>query len=138
MTTIAWRPYEIAGDTAIFENNTIVGHVRKISRRGPALIGAAGIYAECQAFLKWVKGNGQGARPKMTGETTGIVGYDTMLHVYDANGVTLLRNCPYYAIGNGSDFATGAMAAGASAKEAVKIAMKHNAFTKGKVQVLYE
>lgn len=36
---------------------------------------------------------------------------------------------PYCAIGSGQDFAMGAMALGASPKEAVKIAMKHDIYT---------
>ena len=38
-------------------------------------------------------------------------------------------NEPYSAIGSGRDFAMGAMALGASPKEAIKIASKHDVFT---------
>lgn len=36
---------------------------------------------------------------------------------------------PFHAIGSGMDYAIGAMAAGMSAKEAVKLAMKHDCYT---------
>lgn len=136
MTTIAWRPDEIAGDTAIFENNTIIGHMTKVIRASLyTLAGGAGTFSEVLAFLEWVKKGGAGQWPKLNDETTCIVGYERTLYVYDATGRTKLVNCPYYAIGGGGDFATGALAYGASAKEAVKIAMKHDAFTAGRVVV---
>lgn len=51
------------------------------------------------------------------------------IFAFDDYGMWLRMDQPYAAIGSGAAFALGAMANGATPKEAVRIAMKHDAFT---------
>jgi 20S proteasome alpha/beta subunit len=51
------------------------------------------------------------------------------MFVFDDPSAWLVVDQPYYAIGSGSPFALGALAQGASAKEAVEAAAKSDPFT---------
>lgn len=51
------------------------------------------------------------------------------IFMFDDYTKWLAVNEPYHAIGSGSDYALGAMALGATTKEAVKIASKHDSYS---------
>jgi len=55
-------------------------------------------------------------------------------YLVDESGGMEPVTTPYWAVGAGQDFCIGAMAAGASARDAVRIAIRHSSSCKGKVR----
>lgn len=142
MTTIAWRDGILAADTATFihEGNTRVpeGAARKITRlRDGSLIAGSGVRREINVFAHWYD---SGCDPDKKPEFDNV----TVLHVSHGGCVTIhdgkydereIGSCPFYAMGSGAAAALGAMHAGATAAEAVAIAMLIDPWTGGEIQV---
>ena len=141
MTTIAYRDGILAAGTLCTINNSIEGRVVKIARRGPIMAGAAGSAPMCRAFLDWFKAGMQGEAPATQHPVSSDWNYWGLIVTPDRL-VTLMASgwmshrAPYYAMGSGAEYALGAMAAGATAAEAVEAAMRHDTRTGGEVTVL--
>lgn len=141
MTTIAYKDGIIAGDGRV----TADGHITcenlvKIVATKSHLAGVCGAADYAKRFLEWVKGGcNEKAIPKTANNTTG----DIEGMVIDSNGnVTFygrdmlplnIGKVQFHAIGSGSAYALGAMAAGADAVEAIRIAIKYDAYSGGRV-----
>lgn len=139
MTTIAYRDGVLAADTLACWGTNRDGFATKIVKRGPVLAGASGSLSACQAFLDWFRGGLRGDPPAMPdGEASSfgliITPADDVL-VWGPRGWERTRN-PTVAMGSGGEFATGAMTMGATAEEAVRVAMIHDTKTGGNVTVL--
>lgn len=127
MTTIAWDGKTMAGDRLSHMEYTMPITVRKVHRmRAPngriALIGFAGAMSITGAYLAWMRG---GEKPSMPGQRWAILLADDEGVVwYRCDGADVWdRIGPgKHSIGSGRDFAMGAMAYGATAREAVLIA----------------
>lgn len=139
MTTIAWDGKTLATDSMVTSDETILSTVDKklyldVGRfKAVATCGSA---VKTDALIFWIKEGEEGSPPKM-GEDDCIlcVTSDGDLYVYWHHD----SDCHYCATGNmaagsGSDIAFGALDAGATAVEAIKIASKRNVYTGGKVQ----
>lgn len=141
MTIIVYRNGVMASDTSIFGDRTMCGNVRKINmREDGALIGGAGIMSFAAEFMRWFMNGENGERPKLglsdkESASILIVRPSGMIEEHDIYG-WYTHDTPYYAIGSGMDFAYGAMDYGASAVEAVKVAIKRNAYCGGEVYAL--
>lgn len=139
MTTIAYRDGIMAADTLITSNGMVDGYHQKIARNAVGdLAGASGNSAKCCAFLAWFSG-GEKHEPPEWDEETGnglIVRCDGAVELYMQHGRSDLR-ADFYAIGSGYQIAIGAMAAGASAKEAVAAAIKIDTCSGGEITVLH-
>lgn len=142
MTTIAYRNGILAADTATFihEGNTRVpeGSGRKIVRLSDgSCVAGSGIKREISEFARWCEtGNNPEKRPSFDLSTVIRVWPDGRGEVYDGKyDERDISGCEFYAIGSGSAAALGAMYAGASASEAVQIAMKIDPWTDGEVQI---
>lgn len=136
MTTIAYRDGVIAADTFLTTpRGDVLGEFRKISSRGRLLVGVAGDTAACQTFLRWFDRGAAGPPPPMKRITAIVVRQGHPL-IYAHAGRWCELAAPFFAIGSGCEYAMGALAAGASAREAVEIASRFDTATGGSVMQL--
>lgn len=146
MTVIAYKAGIMAADTALWsENNLIVGHHRKIVRdpRDGALCACTGLLPVSQVFRGWFLG-ARLVDVDVTFKTdekewTGFYVTPTAprrVHIFFSSGEEVLDDVDYYVPGCGhEDFLRGALAAGASAEQAVRLALRVGAWARGEVQV---
>ena len=142
MTTIATDGITIAADSRSTRNREILaGQTQKIIiRNGRSIYASSGATLLRNALIEW---HVNGANPK----DLPVRGNDTpwALLVIEAPGDLTLYDdeAPYpvkltvpFTMGSGRDFAMGAMLAGASPAEAVKIACAKDIYTGAPVQVV--
>jgi ATP-dependent HslUV protease subunit HslV len=140
MTTIVYRDGVIAADTMLSCGDSLKYGITKIAR-GPdgRLGGGCGDAAFTTPWLRWLRGDiDQMPEPKFDdkgGDTGFVVWPDGKIEVFERGG-SFMVEWPYFAIGSGSPEAMGALFVGASAEEAVRAAIQHDAHTGGAVQVL--
>lgn len=147
MTTIAIRDGVMAADSQV---TTVTLHVvgeethasgahlydtTKLHRFGPHAWGLCGNALDVERFREWLNSAMEGDCPLSEDSTVLFAMDDGTLVLFEAQE-TLRIETPYYAIGSGHKYAMGAMAAGASAKRAVKAAKRHDCATGGKVRTL--
>ena len=104
---------------------------QKIHKIGDAYVGLAGDVVNFQPFLDFIKAEGEGKDvdyPKLTDDFTALLIEDGQAMIYQSEGGPIHVDCPA-AIGSGSPYALGAMAHGATAKEAVEIACMYDPFS---------
>jgi len=136
MTTIAWNQDELAVDSAceVDEIITDTGTKKMFFDVGKyQAVAIAGSLPSMLRFLEWLDGE-DGECPDFEGVAIAVRGKKVFGFYSQGRGVP----CPEPKIGGqGSGFklAMGAMHAGASAREAVKIACKLDCYTGGKVNV---
>lgn len=145
MTTIAWHreSRSLAADTgSTMGDMRLAGHVHKLGF-GPnnALVAAAGRAGFCVAFLKWAADPTDKSPPVATStddyfDRGIVIDANGTIEMFEPAGAYIVRDAPYFAMGSGRDFAIGAMAAGAGAGRAVEIAMLHDPWTFGMVDVM--
>jgi hypothetical protein len=125
MTVIACRNGVMAADTAVWQGEIIVGHRNKIIRLfDDSLLAAAGDSSLAGVCRDWLNGD---HRPQPVGELdfaalwlrpTGLFRIDHRFFAFPDLG-------EFAAEGAHDEFVLGAMAAGASAEEAVGLAIKY-------------
>lgn len=91
----------------------------------PFYVGFSGAAQECQQVVNWLM-HPEDKPPKVRGSEFVVLTADKKMFTFVQPTSWLEINQPYYAIGSGNHYATGAMAAGKSPLEAVKIAAKHD------------
>lgn len=124
MTTIAFDGLSLAGDRAAFADNIRLFDTVKVWRRDDgALIGCCGATTVCARFTRWFMGGEEGASPVTDTEDFNaiIVRPNLTVEFHDRFGWSPVESFPV-AIGSGREVALGAMDAGLSAREAVRIA----------------
>jgi hypothetical protein len=141
MTAIAYRAGVMCADSATFADSTFVGTVEKIARAPDGSIGAAtGPTSACAKFRRWIEGG------MMAPFTTGAAERDflgmlvkpdgTVLYIED-DGVPYEVKAPFHTLGCAAIGMNYAMAAGASAHQAVAIASNYSDGVWGKIQTVY-
>lgn len=141
MTTIAYRDGILAADTGMVMGGSRVGHTVKIKRREDGcLAGAAGYASYSWAFLQWFIHGSVGDPPEghetdSTFDRGVIFQPNGFITIYEPQGMFEIEAL-FYAIGTGAPEARGAMQYGASAEEAVRVAIKLDIGTFGEVEVL--
>lgn len=132
MTTIATNGEMVVADRQTSDLNFGYKSQAKIERVGEFIIGACGSVGDCLLYSQWFK-EGQPKSAKLPKTTKGFCGLAVhesgRIFEFVALGLCQEVNEPFYAIGSGTHFAIGAMAAGASPKKAVQIASKYERFT---------
>lgn len=146
MTTIAWDGKTVAADTQLSYGYTLAPgkHIKYYEIGDGTFLLGSGLVSEIADWAEYMKERAQGERPKvprlkestlwvLTGRGKNkrveeVLRGDRYVHVMPINAP--------WAIGSGGEFALGAMGAGATAEEAVKIASKFDPFTNNKVTVL--
>lgn len=127
MTTLAYKDGVLASDSMALNSWNILGAKAKIDRRGSILFGASGRSSSiCRAFVDWGRRGFVGDPPQMRmGDGEDACGFifpgEDRIIMWTHDGPNEFR-APYFGFGSGGEFATGAMAAGASPEEAIRIA----------------
>jgi 20S proteasome alpha/beta subunit len=137
MTTVAYRDGVMAADKNM---GGYKGQVTKVYRVGDCLVGCSGDnFATLLKVVDWMQeGAEEDSKPELG---------DSSVHILlvDSNGEIFLYNNDLYpmpleqdffAVGSGMDYAMGAMAMGASAADAVRVASQFDPGTGPKVDCL--
>lgn len=134
MTTIAYKDGELATDSRVTENgNVYTDRQRKVHKlRDGRIVAWAGSLTDSKRFLAALR---KGTHIPKVDVNAIMLHPEGGVAVFDEN-TWLPMNEPHYAMGSGADLALGAMDAGATAKEAVKIAIKRDTNSGGRVQSL--
>lgn len=140
MTVIAYRNGIMASDSRLTNGDQIVpGGYSKIRRlEDGTLIGGCGDVVAIEALFEWAVGDRKVKPPKVCRDADMImVSPDGTITQMEGRYPYSVRDTGgYYAQGSGGDVALGAMHHGASAVDAVKAAIAHNAACGGEVQML--
>lgn len=128
----------LASDSVITTNSTVVGYTRKVTKSGSGwLAAAAGHACDMVSYLRWVEeGREEDAAVKLENLDGLLVSPKGEVFLVEANLVPIPIDAPFFAGGSGSEIAIGAMEMGASAEEAVRIAIKHNTSCGGEIQIV--
>ena len=147
MTTIAYRDGLMAADSGNWLSNVTYRSALKIAR-GPdgSLHGVAGNAGEGCEYLRWVEAGMEGdpPKPEVTNREDGSGAFIALVvppegdvvRLWTAFGFEDHHDVPFIAIGAGSELAIGAMAAGASAEQAVEIVAQHSGYAALPVRVV--
>lgn len=132
----------MAADSRVCRNEVILSDDGcKIHRLADgSLIGAAGVTPHVAAYREWLNTGRSGARPPLKLDDV----YSTIFQVHPGGRMELHDYCGSYFLpadvmfstGSGRDFALAAMDMGATAEDAVRVAMKRDPFTGGKIKTL--
>lgn len=142
MTTIAYRDGVMAADTRGTDEDYLPGiyECEKLFRVDGAIIGTAGDDTTGMIFVDWYGSKKNGKRPKPpirlvdgSADFCCLVLTREGLFWYDKWCRPNKIKDEFWAIGSGKGYAMGAMAKGATAAEAVTIAMKWDPNTGGSV-----
>lgn len=142
MTTIAWDGKTLAADRQITYDKTVEGEVTKIYKRKKdgALCAVAGNLPIAIRFVRWFLAGGKGEPPELekgTATATSFVIYSPELMVkYSNTGWYEVELPNPFADGSGWELALGAMAAGATAEQAVHIASRFDTATGKNIDTL--
>lgn len=139
MTILAYRNGILASDSLANVRGTRISAVRKIGRDPDgAIFGATGGVADCHAFLRWCQaGRPDDAMPKLVEDHFSglLIEKDGTVKEYAPNLNWATHDAPFFGWGPGGDIAIGAMAFGATAIEAVNIAIEYEGSCHGPVQI---
>lgn len=128
MTTVAYKDGVMAADSqATCDFHTRVRKIRRM--QDGTLIGGCGSTKACHAVLEWLAAGQEGKPPKMAGAWFIVVPPNGKVYYAEEQWPPFPVNSSFGAIGSGASVAVGAMEAGASALQAVKIAAKHDGYT---------
>ena len=134
MTTVAYRDGVLAGDTKVTEGETVVDDKqRKVYKlRDGCLYGFAGNLEDGLRLLRALRKD-LDAHPSGLVEFSALLVYpDGEVGLYEGN-TWVKQKGAYFAIGSGAVCALSAMDAGAGAVEAVKIGIKRDLRSGGRV-----
>jgi len=138
MTTIAVRDGIIAADSAIYDGTVHIGSVAKLHKIKHGIFGGAGIMRELCIMRKWIEDD----------EAPLFNNSPDSLKDITASGLLLIPNkkiicfegtsvfdiaASFQAVGSGTQIAIGAMAMGATAEQAVRIACEYDQASYGPV-----
>ena len=141
MTTIAYRDGIMASDSACFDSSLYQGEVDKLWTLPPiGLIGCSGEIGAMIQFVDWLKdGSDRKRKPDFPDDCdfeSIVVSPDGEVMHYDRHLVPIRVANDLHAIGSGRKLALGAMMAGASADEAVKIACHYDMVTREPIRTI--
>lgn len=137
MTTLAYRSGILASDSLVTSGGARSGlTARKIRRVGGALVAGCGFIGELERFISWVAAGMTGDDPLRGGETNALlIAPGQPLLMFGSTGPWAVE-ADFVAMGSGEDFAFGAMAYGASAIEAIEVAIRFDVYSGGPIQTL--
>lgn len=142
MTTIAFKDGIMAADSAITGDGVLWGYSDKIFKRTDSkfVIGVSGPVENISRIQNWCDTQSSiGSLDSISLSDNVdllIVDCNTQQLYLFQNGVVFGFNQPIMAIGTGREFALGAMAAGATAEQAVEIARYYDNNTSGPIKTL--
>lgn len=128
MTTIIATKDRMIADSYV--TASVAFNTQKIFKIKNSLFGYCGELGECLLMLEWIKdGCHKKHKPKID-ESELIQINGKRIVVWDKHLIPILVSNPIYAIGSGSHYALGAVAAGASLEKAMEIASTLCTYTK--------
>jgi 20S proteasome alpha/beta subunit len=138
MTAIAYKDGVMAGDSASWQGDILVGYHKKVFKTPKGwLTGCAGSVEDIIPFRAWMLCGAEGKIPKVRELSALLVDPDG--NVFYARSETGMKPTPAShkeigaAIGMGREFILGIMAQGGSAEEAIRLAAKRVAYVRGRV-----
>lgn len=137
MTTIAFKDGVLASDGKITTGGCITNlNSKKIFRVDSAWIGVCGTVADWGLLIDYLNNANAPIPPNAEFDCIYMPdrGKAVILEVCKGGMLREISFQQPFAIGSGGAYAIGAMAAGSSAVEAVKIACKYDVYSGGKVQ----
>lgn len=136
MTTIVTDGKVICSDTQSRINFIDILPTRKIFKINGGVFGVCGELSSAMKYLEWIKkGRDEETKPTLDDDWHAIFVENGKVW-HENNNLFPTRGGVPFAIGSGAPFAMGAMLAGATPQEAIKIAMKLDVDTGGKVRTM--
>lgn len=132
MTTIATDGKSMAGDSQTTGGNILCRHAPKVFKaKDGRVFGCCGPVVDCLKFEAWMASSGES--PKLSeGFEALVLALDGSVDWIDRELIAVRHIVPF-AIGSGAEIAIGALLAGKSPAEAVKIAAQRDVKTGGEV-----
>lgn len=140
MTTVAYRAGVLASDSQATDNQ--VWSVQKLWEVADdsevILVGICGDIFAAMAFIEWLKDREHARKPQIECEDFEaiVIASNGRVTLWNQSLVPFKPRGKFFAIGSGGAAAMGAMHAGKSAVEAVKIAKRIDPYTGGRVMSL--
>lgn len=136
MTVIAVKDGIMAADTGLWKGAAIYGHQRKIIRLTDGrLFAASGESGAVQECLRWLNGEADRPTPETQDDFGALILAPDGVWRIDYKYRLFRDHANFPCCGAHSEMLIGAMAAGASAEEAVCIAIRYGDSAAGDVQV---
>lgn len=143
MTTFAYRDGTLAADAKCSIGNRCAGYAVKALKMKGVLAAAMGDGGRCQVFLDWVR-TGCRDLPKIHRDDENDEHQaDGFIYTPDGREVSFWGStppqwmrAPFFAHGSGAEIALGAMAMGATAEQAIRVAAAFDNCTGGPITVL--
>lgn len=138
MTTVVYRDGVLASDTLVSDGNCYVADTNKIYRVRGHLVGGCGSLGAVLRFCEWFKaGADEGNRPRVDDDFDTItIAPNGRVTWYSHELIPTEFRAPFHAVGSGAQVALGALHMGASAKQAVQVAMRVDKHSGGSVRTL--
>lgn len=132
MTVIAWDGHNLVADRQLSTDGMIQSATKIWRLKDGSLVGAAGVFSNAVAFVKWLDA---GADPEAYKDDwdTEEGGFTIIRITKDREILIYVSQVPFTieddfaAIGSGAPYAIGALAAGLNSIRAVEIAMEYSA-----------
>lgn len=134
MTTVACTRYAMASDSRVADDNTACQAV-KMYRTPYGIVGVAGSMSAAMAFVAWLKDQTV-TPPDMTDVEALLLTPKGEILCYDESLTPFKIKDRFSAIGSGAAAALGALHAGVSPTQAVRIAAKIDCGTGGRVRTM--
>lgn len=127
MTTIVWDGKTLAADRQVNDGLSFDCYTTKIavSKNRSLAGGMSGAFTSVTKFLKWVEAGAKGEFSFSNNDEGLLIHGTGKMELVTPHGRREIEDVEFYAIGAGREYAIGAMAAGATAEQAVTIAMKY-------------
>jgi ATP-dependent protease HslVU (ClpYQ) peptidase subunit len=136
MTTIAVSQEMVAADTLMTDGSTIASTIKKIQRVPDGIAGYAGSVTDGYKFMQWLNGYFDDEKPELEDFEGILLTNKGNIISFESDLTPIQHNDKFYALGSGKQAALAAMHLGEDPKGAVKIAMKVDVFTGGKVKAI--
>ena len=138
MTVIAYRDGIMAADSGVWCGDILVGHNHEKITRLPdgALLGCCGLTPNIRAAIQWLAYGGDKPDPVEEGEFGAILARRGLVEEVTHKMASYPLAGDIFCHGSHSEFMFGAMAAGASAEDAVRIAIQRCRYAAGDVHVM--
>lgn len=139
MTTVAWDGKTLAADSQATMGSLRCTVVKIARSRTGFLAAGAGEINSIVPWLRWVeRGLKPDEQPDSLHDKSHVIIVDPKGRAYTFEGSTtrLPLRAKFWALGSGMELALGAMAMGADARTAVKVAAKFDVYTGGRIVVL--
>lgn len=141
MTIVVYRDGIMAADSLVTSGGTRTDYVNKLATNKAGWVGgAAGDFMDCRAFSKWVKAGCKkefkGAEVKDGLAALLLSPTGDVFYIDDTNRKTQINSATYHCVGSGRDIAMGALEMGATAEQAVAVAIKLNTSCGGIIHTL--